>query len=543
VVPKHRRSEIESSRASLWAPANTAEEWPEAVGYGQFGRSAGPMGVPEPGWAASPQEPSWQELEEWQNWGPPPVMHPDHPSAPVPRVQLSDDYPSGPMPAPRGSGAPDLPHRRPGGSARTWSPPPQAPDAGFDNGSRRLYAVPDAAAAEDYGPTGRRGPETPRRQFPVRQAVGLAGPDWPEPVNFQPRQGPALPEAGRFQPQPGRSSHDALGYQRQTFPGWQESPDYWPESAPFEPDRGPATGPFRDGHSASRDSRSTAGQVLTLADGRAAQITQEAQDYADAICDAAEREAAAITEHATGQAVTIREAAEREAATIREAAEREAAAVTKQATGQAVTIRETAEREAAELRARLDSMTGELGRVAAYVTETLIAPANPATLPALPSAMPALPGARPASPDSTPAKPGTRPAKPAGLRTAPTSQPHEPGTKTANPGTAPRTRPSGPARQTAMPAKQGETQGRQRRAFRVATAGTAALLSVAAVGAITMTGLHGFSFFVFREAGQGETPGNFKDTNFLARQAAAQKAAAHHHDAAPKGRHHKTTKS
>jgi hypothetical protein len=72
--------------------------------------------------------------------------------------------------------------------------------------------------------------------------------------------------------------------------------------------------------------------------------------------------------------------------------------------------------------------------------------------------------------------------------------------------------------------------------MRVATAGTAALLSIAAIGAVTYTAIHGFSFFVFRESGQGETPGNFLDTNFLARQAAAA-----HHAAAPKGRHHKTS--
>jgi len=522
-VSKHRRSEIEPSRASVWAPPNAAEDWPQAVGYGEFGSSAGPRGVPGPGWAASPQEHSWQELEEWQDWGPPPELHPDHPSAPVPRVQFWDDYPPGHMPAPRAPGPSDLPQRRLGGPATTWNPPPQTPDGGYDNGGRRLYAVPDNAAA------------------------GLAGPDWPEPVNFQLLQGRALPEAGRFQPQPGPSSRDAIGYQRQSFPGWQESPDYWqPESGPFEPGRGPAAGQFRDGRSASRDSHSTAGRVLTLADGRAAQITQEAQDYAATICDAAERDAAAITEQATGQAVTIREAAEREAATIREAAQREAAVVTKQATGQAATIREAAEREAAELRARLDSMSGELGRVAAYVTETLTAPAIPATAPAFPEATPAPPGARPDPPATTPAKPGTRPTGP---RATPTSQPYEPGTRTAKPGsapstrtatpgTAPRTRPGGPARQTATPAKQGQALGRQRRAFRIATAGTAALLSIAAIGSVTYTGIHGFRFFVFRESGQGETPGNFTDAKFLARQAAAQ-----HHDSAPKGRHHKATAS
>jgi hypothetical protein len=562
VVPKHRRSELEQSRASLWAPANTADDWPEAVGYGQFGGSAGPVGVPEPGWGAYPQEHSWQELEEWQSWGPP-AMHPDHPSAPVPRVQFSDDYPSGQMPAARASGSHDLPQRRPGGSARTWNPPRQTPDAGFGNGNRRLYAVPDNAAA------------------------GLAGPDWPEPVNFQPRQGPARREVDRFQPQPGPASQDAFGYQRQTFPGWQESSGYWPGSGPYEADRGPEGGRFRDGRSASRDS--TAGQVLTLADGRAAQITQEAQDYADAVCDAAERDAAAITEQASGQAATVRDAAEREAATIRQAAAREAAAVTEQASGQAATIREAAEREAAELRARLDSMTGELGRLAAYVTENLVAPGMPATAPALPGATPVLPATRPA-PDGAPTKPGTRPAgprtapgsapgtRPGGPASAPGTRPggpasapgirpagpgSAPGTKPAGPASAPGTKPAGPARQTTTPTKQGDTQGRQRRAMRFATAGTAALLSVAAVGAITMTGIHGFKFFVFRESGQGETPGTFTDANFLAGQKQcyvsgvaadgtpngssdripAPCPAPQHHDSAPKGKHRKATGS
>jgi hypothetical protein len=74
--------------------------------------------------------------------------------------------------------------------------------------------------------------------------------------------------------------------------------------------------------------------------------------------------------------------------------------------------------------------------------------------------------------------------------------------------------------------------------MRVATAGTVALVSVAAIGAVTYTGVHGFKFFVFRESGQGETPGSFTDANFLARQAAAQ-----HHDSAPAGAHHKAAGS
>ncbi len=534
-MPKHRRSEFESSLASLRAPATTAEDWPEAVGYGQF--AAGPMAVRERGWAAAPQEPSWQEWEEWQDWAPPPAMHPDHPSAPVPRIRLPDDYPSGPMPAPRRSGPPDLPRRRPGGSARTWNPPPQTPGAGFDGGNRRLYAVPDA---EDYAPAALRPRENPGRQFPGHPAADLAGPDWPEPIDFEPRQGPALREVGRFQPQPGPSSRDDIGYQRQAGHGWQETSGYWHETGPFEPGRGPATGQFQDGRFLDRDSDFTAGQVLTLADGRAAQIAREAQDYADSICEAAEREAAAITGQATGQAATIREAAEREAATIREAAQREAATVTQQATGQAATIREAAEREAGEMRARLDSMTGELGRVAAYVTENLVAPPMPATAPALPGATPVPPGTRAAPPVTAPAMPDRRPV-------APETRPAKPATRPARPETGPVARPTGPTKPGATPAKKPQTAGRQARAMRAVTYATAAALAFATVAAGTEIAEHGLSFFTFRNGGTGETPGTETDQQFEAQH---QKAATHQAAApkgavqqatAPKGRHHKTS--
>jgi hypothetical protein len=512
VVPKHRRSEIEPSRASRRAPASTAEVWPEAVGYGPaatfrpaargagFGYAGhgyrGPAAYDgtgydntgaEPGWEVAHEIQTWQEWEDWQDWGPPPALHPDHPSAPVPRIQFPDEHPSRPMPAPRVSGPPESARWRRDEPARTWSAPPQPPD-GYDNGNRWLYAVPDEPAIPDY-------------------------------------------EASDFQQQP--------------HPGWQETTGYRREADPYGPDRGPAAGRYENGYPPGRDSLWTAGQVVSLAEGRAAQIAHQAQDYAAAIRDAAEREAAAITQQATGHAATMRDTAERQAAEIRQAADHQAAAITQQATGQAAEIRDAAEREVAELRARLDSMSGELGRVAALVTERLGAPPMPATAPELPEVTLAPPGTRPAPPDGTPAKPAT---KPAGPKTAPASQPREPGTRTAKPGTAPRTTPGGPARQTATPAKQGQAQGRQRRAMRIVTAGTAALLSVAAVGAVTMTGIHGFSFFVFREAGQGETPGKFTDADFLARQAAAQHhalapKAAQHHDPAPKGRHHKAAGS
>jgi hypothetical protein len=179
------------------------------------------------------------------------------------------------------------------------------------------------------------------------------------------------------------------------------------------------------------------------------------------------------------------------AAAIREAAEREAVAITQQATSQAAAIRQAAEREAAELRARLDSMSGELGRVAAHVTESLAGSASPATATALPREGSALSGTRSAKPAATPARPS---ASAAGKR---------------------------------------QKRSRQSKAMRIATCGTAALFSFAVISGVTEVGLHGYKFFVFREGGVGQTPGNETDQQFLARQAAVTR----HVESAKGGRH------
>jgi hypothetical protein len=539
VVAKHRRSVIEPG-----APMSTTESWPEVLAYGQTGLAA------EPDWAAL-QDESWQGGQDWQDWGPPPELHHDHPSAPLPRFQFPSDHPSAPMPALR-PGAPDLPRRRPAGPARPGSAPSRAPGGGYVNGNRRLHAVPNDAPA-DYGATASRGTENLAVQFPERPRAALADPYGREATGFHRQH-----EATGFYRQHGPARRDATGSQRQTGPGWQQTPNYRRETGPYETGPGPATGGFQNGPAPDSDTRWRFAQVLTLADGQAAQIAQDAQDYAAAVREAAEREAAAITDEAANRADAITQRAADHANAINQQAADRADAITQEATGQAAAIREAAEREAAEFRARLDSMSGELGRLAAYVTENLASPVMPAIAPVLPGTRPALPGAEPVLPDISPARPDTGPTRPdarpsrpdtrPGTRTAtPDTRPGtrtatpdtRPGTRTARPGTAPRTRPGSPATQTAPPTKKGQALGRQRRAMRIATAGTAALLSIAAVGAVTYTGIHGFSFFVFREGGQGETPGSFLDTNFLARQA----AGAQHHDSAPKGRHHKATAS
>jgi hypothetical protein len=548
VVPRHRRSEVEPSLAPLGAPVDIADNWPEPVGYGYTGGPAalratpGPedyrypapysydAAAPELDWTPASEAQSWQEWQGWQDWGPPPALHPDHPSAPVPRVQFAADDQWGPGSEPRPPRAADLPQRRPGASARTAAQRP--PDGGYDNGQRRLYAVPDDASAVDYAPAAFYRSGNQGRQFPGQLGGHPAEPVWRDASGFWREQ-----DSG---------PREAAGYQRQqTGRGRPEAIDYRYDTGPFGAGPEPATGQFQDGRSPGSDALWAAGQVITLADGQAAQIAQEAEDYAAAVREAAEREAAAITEHAT----SVRHAAEREAAalteraaSVRQAAEREAATITEQATGQAAAIRAAAERDAAELRAQLDSMTGELGRVAAYVTENLATPAMPNTAPPTPDALPALPDMAPALPPTRPAIPETRPgASPARPTTPPGTRPARPTATPARPRSGPTAAPPRPdsrpnTRPATTPAKKPQKRSRQQQAMRIATAGTAALLSVAVISGITEIGMKGFPFFVFRQAGTGETrPTAPTDQQFLAREAAAA-----NHATAPKGRHHKT---
>jgi len=200
------------------------------------------------------------------------------------------------------------------------------------------------------------------------------------------------------------------------------------------------------------DSVRLAGRILSVADDQAAEIMRQASDRA-----------AEITRQASGQAAAIREAAEREAAEI-----------TRQASGQAGAIRAAAEEEAAELRASLMTMSAELSRVATYVTGNLAVPARPATRPA--ERPVTEPSERPA------ARPVTRPV--------------------AKPSDHPAARPAG------RPASKPAGLPRQVAAMRLTRLITVALVLFAAVCGTTEIALHGFSFFVFRSAGTGSTPGN-----------------------------------
>jgi hypothetical protein len=230
------------------------------------------------------------------------------------------------------------------------------------------------------------------------------------------------------------------------------------------------------------DAVQVAERILSDADYQAAEIQRAASAQATAVREAAEAEAAEIRQQAAGQAAAIREAAEAEAAEIRQ----QAAALQQQATDQAAAIREAAEREAAEMRAAAQSMSGELHRVAAYVTQNLATPgAPPAALPATaPNALPAGPGTKTARPVAKPARPGTKTARPV-------AKPARPGTKPASPVARPTTKPA----------------NRQAKVMRKMAFAVAAVSVIGAISGTTELAMHGFPFFVLRAngAGAGET--------------------------------------
>jgi hypothetical protein len=271
---------------------------------------------------------------------------------------------------------------------------------------------------------------------------------------------------------------------------------------------GEQSGPFgfdREGDPADTGSLRLAGQVLTGAGDQAAVITHGAWD----------------------QAAAIRQAAEQEAEQIRQQAASRAATVQREAADQAAAIQRAAEQEAAKMREHLLAMSGELGRVSAYVTDNLDSPGALATRPS--------PAIEPAQARAiAPPRPRTRPGAPAA---APAIAPPRPRTKPGAPAAAPakpRTRPGAPAARPAgprtTPAKNQGARGRQAHAMRIATAATVAMFSIAVIAAGANIAHFGFKFFTFRETGAGETgPNGGSDQDFLAKEAAAAKAAAQAH--------------
>jgi hypothetical protein len=261
-------------------------------------------------------------------------------------------------------------------------------------------------------------------------------PSWPE-THSPPRRGaeqppvtalsaPVLPVRVRTGPTPGGGD-----IAPRTGPMLRERAAVVIDLVRPEDDRRPGPGQIWDGGSAQ-----LASWILTEANQQAAEIRHEARDQATTSLSDAKQEAAEL----------IRQAADQAAAKI-----------------------EAAELQAAQLTAAVVKLSADLGGMAAYVAENLLAPALPATRPA----------ARPAP-------------EPAALPVA---------VPVAEPEAQPAAR---PARKTAG----GKTAGgknRQRTAMRVMTTVTAALVLFAVVCGTTEVALHGFRFFVFRSTGTGET--------------------------------------
>jgi hypothetical protein len=211
-----------------------------------------------------------------------------------------------------------------------------------------------------------------------------------------------------------------------------------------------------------------------------------------------------IISEANQHAAEIRHETRDQVATSLAGAKQEAAQLVRQASDQAAATLEAAELQAAEIRATVMKLSGELGGVAAYVTQNLLTYAPPATRPLVPPAIqpitrpvpePAaepktLPAARPAAQPGT--LPAARPAVQSGTKPAARPKP--------GPAATPRTGTRAAAKAKARP--------RQLVAIRVMATFAAGLVLFAVVSGSVEVALHGFRFFVFRSVGTGETGPN-----------------------------------
>ena len=518
MVSKHRRSDDGPVLAPVQAPLSTAEFWSEEVGPRQadflasrrptharalgspISDGSGP--IPVYGFAAQDADPEWSSgsgVPSWEDWGPPPALYPDHPSAPVPRVRVRTDRTgsadhTGAQPAANGRGprtaqrqpvnpagpgpqraAGGLPQRatapqRPGGQYRG---PGTSGNASARAGAQQLgFAAPPGYAPQDYvwGPNG--------------QPVATAAQAYAEPQHYAGTQDYAQPQdyagpPGYAEPQ------DYAGRQAHVISDTDARPQgYSPRRAGAAP-RGRAVAPGRaraQGAAATEalanpyPNRHGFGEPDTYDEPdayRDPEAYSEPRGYQAArgrlyAVPAEPPRSAPSTHDPRYYAASIREAAEEEAAAIRRQAADEAAVLTRQASEEAAKIREAAEKEAAELRAALLAMQGELGRVAAYVTENLTVPTIPAARPAeAPVTLPRSPAASPVEPDTRPARPGATPTR------------------------------------QARPSAKPTTVGRQGKVMRRMAAAFAIVSVFGAAAGITELSLHGFQFFIFRANGAG----------------------------------------
>ncbi len=235
-----------------------------------------------------------------------------------------------------------------------------------------------------------------------------------------------------------------------------------------------------------------------------------------------------IISEANQQAADIRHEARDQMAASLADAKHEASELVRKASERATATLTAAEQEAAEIRATVTKLSVELGGVAAQVSHNLAGLATPGTKPLTSPAMPPVAAPAPEPVTGPQARPAARPATKPGTRpgTRPTSRPTgKPGIRPAGkPGTRPAAEPG------SRPAPRAKGTPRQLKAIRVAAVVTAVLFLFAVGAGATEIGLHGISFFVFRQTGTGESgPSAPTDQQFLSQEAAAKAAAQKAH--------------
>jgi len=427
------------------------------------------IGRPDPPWPDHEPPVHRDDHPSWPGRPGPYALHPDHPSWPGgsdPRWAATeaglraDDYPSwpeGPVP-PRQDAEPPRPRNYApgwfgdGGSAVQQEPTPAPSRGPRPQPTGRPVPVLPAPVRTDLAPSANLAPPGP-----VLQGRAAEVTDWVQPGAVQ-----ARPQAIQARPQ----TIPARPQTVQGRPGAVQGGPGAVQGGPGAVQGGPGAVPVWDAGSAQ-----LASWIISEANQAAAEIRHEARD---------------------------------QAATSLAGAKRDADQLVRQASDQAAAKLAAAELEAAELRATVVKLSGELGGVAAYVTQNLITYAPPAIKPVVPPALEPMikPAPEPqagveAPPAARPtAKPGGKPA--AGPKTRPTAAP---GTKPA-----PRPKPGPAATPGARAAAKAKARPRQLVAIRVMAAFAAALFLFALVSGSTEVALHGFRFFVFRSGGVGETP-------------------------------------
>jgi hypothetical protein len=463
-------------RRSARRPARKARR-PSPGSTGSSGRTVGSIEVAPPGERSTgPWDPPGADHPSWPGAGAPNPLGDDHPSWPGagPWNPLGDDHPSWPGAGalnPLGADHPSWP------GAGPWNPlgddHPSWPGAGQATWPRAIGSpaqpAPEPARALHHDPDPSTAPP------PGQASAGGPGPGSLAPPPFAP---PSTPR--HIAPAPRLDSRPSGGTHRAVRTGHHMGQTVLSAGALADPCRGQA------GDLWPADSARASGRMLAEADARAA-----------AIVAAAEQEAAGIQQLA----------AERAAATL-----------------------SAAECEAAEFRAAMLKLSTELTGVATHVTEDLAIPARPAAgtvaLPATdpaaepvtgsaapesaaelvtgsaapPAAQPAaLPGTRPARDPQqdaaeAPARPGKAAARSAARRAA------QPGARVAARSAA---RPGVSPRRTPKPRSAAKPRARQVSAMHKMIAAFLVLFLAGIVSGGAEIGLHGFSFFLFRNTGAG----------------------------------------